>query len=184
MWTCVSYPSGAQHGRTRISAVKSCEYGWGARAREAEAKNRRLRGDLINASRGLMEGNKDGDKTFLSIMWWVTGQEVMDTNSNNRAFYWNISSSIFTVEMIKHWHRLPSQDVESLSLKNRHVPEQPPLADPSLQEGLDKVISRCNFPTSTTLWFYQNLQSLLPCQAQRTCAKFPDTQILLKRLLR
>jgi len=31
-------------------------------------KNRRLRGDLINASRGLMEGNKeDRDKTFLSI---------------------------------------------------------------------------------------------------------------------
>lgn len=133
-------------------------------------KNRRLRGDLINASRGLMEGNKeDRDKTFLSIRWWVTGQEVMDTNWNNRAFYWNIRSSIFTVEMIKHWHRLPSQDVESLSLKNRHVPEQPPLADPSLQEGLDKVISRCNFPTSTTPWFYQNLESTAMSGTRNLC---------------
>lgn len=47
---------------------------------------------------------------------------------------------VFTVNVVRHWSKLPRKDVESPSLeilKSGQDPEQPHLAGPALSRGLD-----------------------------------------------
>lgn len=60
-----------------------------------------------------MEGNKEEEaRLFLVVPIDRTG--VNERKSKHMKFYLNTSKQFFTMSVIKHWHRLPREVVESL----------------------------------------------------------------------
>jgi len=56
--------------------------------------------------------------------------------SKTREFHLNIRKHFFTLRVVRYWHRLTREVVESLSLEmfenpSGHGPEQPAVGDPS-----------------------------------------------------
>jgi len=79
-------------------------------------KERRLRGDLINAYKYLKGGcQKDGAKLF-SV---VPSDRTRDNGHKlkNRKFHLNMKKNFFTLKVTKHWNRLPREVVDSPSLE-------------------------------------------------------------------
>jgi len=79
-------------------------------------KKRRLRGDLINASKYLQGGRQEDGARLLSVV------PTNRTRGNGhklkqRKFEWNMRKNFFTLRVTEPWKRLPREVVESPSLE-------------------------------------------------------------------
>jgi len=79
-------------------------------------KKRRLRGDLINACKGLKGGCQEDEAKLFSVVpsdrIRVSGHQLEHEN-----FQPNMRKNFFTLRVTEHWNRLPREFVDSPSLE-------------------------------------------------------------------
>jgi len=103
-------------------------------------KKKRLRGDLINASKYLKGGcQEDGAKLFSVVPSCRTRGNRHKLK--NKKFQLNTRKNFFTLRVMEHWNRLRRGMVEPPSLEKENSsgcgPVQPALGDPTLAGMLD-----------------------------------------------
>jgi len=79
-------------------------------------KNRRLRGDLINAAKYLQGGCQDDAARLFSV---VPSDRTRGNGHKlkQRKFQLNMRKNLFPLRVTEPWHRLPREVVESPSLE-------------------------------------------------------------------
>ncbi|KAK4827281.1 hypothetical protein QYF61_016427 [Mycteria americana] len=91
-------------------------------------EKRRLRGDLTNAHKYLKGGGKEDRARLFSV---VPSDRTRGNGHTlkHRGFPLNIQKQFFTLRVTEHWHRLPREAAESLSLPSGHGPGQPAVGE-------------------------------------------------------
>ena len=105
---------------------------------------RRLGRDLISVYTYLVGGNEKKSQTLLSGPHWQDQRHWAQTEY--RKFHLSTGKHIFTVRVVKPWHRLPGDIMESSSWANH--PRWPCLGTEGWLDDLQRSL-----PTSAVLWF-------------------------------